>query len=32
MAAGAAVRNKSMEQVKEEVIKYCEEVLNGWIW
>jgi phosphoesterase RecJ-like protein len=29
MAAGAAVRNKSMEQVKEEVIKYCEEVLNG---
>ncbi len=29
MAAGAAVRNKSMEQIKEEVIKYCEEVLNG---
>ena len=29
MAAGAAVRNKSMEQIKEEIIKYCEEVLNG---
>ena len=29
MAAGAAFRSKSIEQVKEEVIKYCEEIFNG---
>ena len=29
MAAGAAQKGKSLEQVKAEVIKACEEVLNG---
>ena len=29
MAAGAACRSKSLEQIKEEVIKYCEEIFNG---
>ena len=29
MAAGAAFRTKTIEQVKEEVIKYCEEIFNG---
>ena len=29
MAAGAAVRSKTLEQIKEEVIKYCEEIFNG---
>lgn len=29
MAAGAAVRSKSVETIKEEVIKYCEEIFNG---
>lgn len=29
MAAGAAVRRKTIDEVKKEVIKYCEEVING---
>lgn len=29
MAAGAAFRSKTIDQVKEEVIKYCEEIFNG---
>lgn len=29
MAAGAAIYKRSLEAVKKEVIKYCEEVLNG---
>jgi len=29
MAAGAAFRSKTIYQVKEEVIKYCEEIFNG---
>ena len=29
MAAGAAFRTKSILEVKDEVIKYCEEIFNG---
>lgn len=29
MAAGAACRSKTIEQIKEEVINYCEEIFNG---
>ncbi len=29
MASGAAVRSKSIDAIKEEVIKYCEEIFNG---
>ena len=29
MAAGAAVFGKSLDEVKEEVIKICEEIING---
>ncbi len=29
MASGAAVRSKTVEEIKEEVIKYCEEIFNG---
>ena len=29
MAAGAAVRSKSIEEIKQDVIMYCEEIFNG---
>lgn len=29
MASGAAVRSKSVEEIKQDVIKYCEEIFNG---
>lgn len=29
MAAGAAVRSKSIEEIREDIIKYCEEIFNG---